>query len=193
MPSVDVRHTLESFRVRLMLYPNERLQAAVRAMNRTITTVRADASRQLRDAYPGVKVSDLKRRMPLKRATRSRMEAAIVFSGRRIALYGNFNMRAFGKWGVRFSKLPWRIETVSGEPVSPEMLARAFRNRARGGRATVFSRHSKVRTSQEVLVAPGIARALTERRIADALMRVARGRFAVVFEQEMKFRLGKRK
>jgi len=192
IPSIDVRHTLDRLEANLGMLAKERLQAAVRAMNRTMTTVRKEAATDLRKEYPGVKIALLKARMKLKRASQQIPTAAVVFSGKRFALYGNFGMRAFGKWGVGFGKLPWRIETISGETVPPEMLARAFRNRRSGGRATVFSRHTKVRTSQEVLVAPGIARALTEKHIGNSLTRVARKRFAIVFLQEMNFRLSKR-
>lgn len=189
---VDVRHQLASLADRIALLPEERLLAGVRAANRTMTTVRAQASRALRPEYPGIKAAQIKARMPLKRATRSEPIAAITFSGKRFTLYGGFGMRALGKWGVRFSKLPWRIETVSGEEVSPQMLQRAFRNRGTGGRAQVFSRHTKVRTSHEVLVAPGLARAIVERHHGEALRNFARSRFMVVFFQEAKYRLSKR-
>lgn len=192
IPSIDIRHDLGRLSANLGLYANERMAAAVRSQNRTMTTVRKEAAGKLSDEYAGVKVATLKGRMKLQRSTRSQPSAAIVFSGKRFALYGNFSMRAFGRWGVRFSKLPWRIETISGEPVSPEMLARMFRNRGRGGRATVFARHTAVRTSQEVLVAPGLARALTEKHIGEGLARRARERFAMVFLQEANFRLTKR-
>ncbi len=192
MPRIELKHTLADLEVRLGLLPKEREQAAVRAINRTMTTVRAESARALQREYPGVKIADLKRRLRFKRATRAEPNAYLDFSGRRIALYGNFGMRAFGKWGVRFTKLPWRLEGVGGDPVSTEILARAFRNRGRGGRATVFARWTKVRQSQEVLVAPGPARAFAERGIGEAMTRFARQRFATVFIQEARFRLSKR-
>ncbi len=193
IPAIDIRHDLAALEARIPLLADERMKAAVRAMNRMMTTVRKEAAGAMRREYPGVKIAALKARMKFKRATRQNPAAALVFSGKRFDLYGNFGMRQTGQWGVRFSKLPWRLETVGGEEVTPEMLQRAFRNRStRSGRATVFSRHTKVRTSHEVLVAPGLARALSEQKIGDALIRVGRQRFAVVFLQEAKFRLSKR-
>jgi len=193
IPAIDIRHTLNSLSADLGLFPKEHMAAAVRALNRTMTTVRAASARTLQKEYPGVKIADLKKRLKFRRATSKQMSAAIDFSGRRIALFGNFGMRAVGKWGVRFSKLPWRIEGIgTGDPVTPEILARAFRQRGRGGRASVMARWSKYRQSHEILVAPGVARALAERGIGDALVRLGRTRFAVVFVQEAKFRLSKR-
>jgi hypothetical protein len=193
---LDVRHTLGELSARLGLASGERNQAAVRALNRTITTGRKDASADLRDEYPSLKVAQIKGRIKLQRATRAKASATLTFSGKRFSLYGGFGMREIrGKannFGVRFAKLPWRLETVSGETVTPDMLARAFRNRGRGGRATVFSRHTRVRTSHEVLVAPGLARALAERGIRNGLMSAMRQRFGVVLQQEARFVLSKR-
>ena len=192
IPAIDIRHTLGKLSAELGLYPKEHKAAAVRALNRTMTTVRAESARTLQKEYPGVKIADLKKRLKFRRATSKQMSAAIDFSGRRFVLFGNFGMRAVGKWGVRFRKLPWRIEGVSGDVVTPEILARAFRQRGTGGRANVMARWTKFRQSHEILLAPGVARALGERGIGDALVRLGRNRFAVVFVQEAKFRLSKR-
>jgi hypothetical protein len=191
--TVDVRHDLAKLQADLGLYAKETMAAAVRALNRTMGTVRKEAAHELASDYAGIKIGALKARMKLLRATQKSARAAVEFSGRRFPLYGNFAMHASGRWGVKFGRLPWRIETISGDTVTPEMLARAFRNRARAsGRASVFARHTAARLSFEVLVAPGLARALEERAIGDALIRVGHARFSVVFEQEAKFRLSKR-
>jgi hypothetical protein len=160
---IQITHTLDRLSVRLGLLPNERLQAAVRALNRTATTVRAEAARELQKSYRGLRIAAIKKRIRFTRATRLSPSVAVIFSGKRIPLYGNFGMRSAGKWGVRFSGLPWRIETVSGEAVSPDMLERAFRQRStRTGRADVFSRHTAQAPVLRALLAPGIARALAE-------------------------------
>lgn len=191
---INVRHDLNALEARLDAYPQEAMLAAVRALNRTVTTVRKEAAISMREEYPGVKAGALKARMKMQRATRQNPVAVLSFSPKRFALYDNFGMRAVGLWGVRFRKLPWRIETVSGEPVTAEMLDRAFRNRStRNGRSLVLSRHTKVRTSHEVLVAPGLASAFVEQKIGEALVRVGRTRFAVVLVAEMKYQLGKRR
>jgi hypothetical protein len=193
VPSIDIRHTMDRLAANLRLYPKERLAAAVRALNRTGTTVRAEAARELQKSYRGLRIAAIKKRMRFTRATRLNPSMAVIFSGKRIPLYGNFNMRPTGKWGVRFSGLPWRLETVTGEVVTPQMLERAFRQRStRTGRADVFSRHTAQRQSFELVLAPGIARAFAEQGVGATVVRVARARFQVVFRQEAQFRLSKR-
>lgn len=190
---IDVRHDIDRIIANLEVYGEERLKAAVRAANRTMTSGRAETARDLAREYPGLKIAAIKQRIRRERATPAHAIAALVFSGRRIPLYGNFDMRALGRWGVGFRRLPWRIETVTGELVTPEMLRRAFRQRSRRtGRADVYSRLSAQRLSFELLLAPGLARALAERGIGESLSRAIRQRFGVVFRQELKFRLSQR-
>lgn len=193
---LDVRHTLGELSERMGLAAEERKKAAVRSLNRTATTGRKDAARMLQALYPGLKVAELRKRIRLTRATLGSMAATLAFSPKRFTLLDNFGMREIrgrrNNFGVRFARPPWRVETVSGEPVTPEMMARAFRNRGRGGRASVFSRHTRVRTSHEVLVAVSIARTLVERRLGGSLLETMRRRFGVVFPQEAKFTLSKR-
>jgi hypothetical protein len=142
MMRVDISADMSRARDRLRLAQREVDPAAVRALNRTITTVRADAVQKLKPEYPGLKAGALRARMKLERANRSTLTAGVVFAGRRIQVYGNFGMRTSGRFGVRFSKLPWRVEDHRRRRRFPaELLARAFRNRLRrSGRAAVFSR-----------------------------------------------------
>lgn len=189
---LTIGDTLDQLAARLDEYPRQRNAAASRALNRSMATARKQSSTWLRPIYPGVKVAQLKARMGMKLSTSRTLTATLSFSGKRFALYGNFGMRAFGQFGVGFAALPWRIETVSGEEVTPEMLQRAFRNRStRSGKPLVFSRHTKVRTSHEVLVAPGLARAIDERGLKLPILRVARERFAVVLKQEVTYRVSR--
>jgi len=190
---IDISHNLAELQRKYSLLPEELLRAVPRSINRTMVAVSKEGTTQLRLLYPGIKVGGLLKRMKRESATASLLRAAIVFSAGRFNLYGNFGMQAFGKFGVRFRKLPWRIETLSGDPVTPDMLARAFRNRLRaGGRATVFSRHTKHRLSAEILLAPGLAVAYTERHLGAKLAAVARKRFPEVFLQQARFLLSKR-
>jgi hypothetical protein len=130
----------------------------------------------------------------MTRATRAKLFADLRYSGRRFALYGNFGMSSFGRWGVRFRKLPWRVETIAGDPVSAEMLARMFRQRVgASGRASVLARRTKQRNSIELLVAPALARAFAERHIDKSLKHAIATRFPVVLQQEAKFLSMRRK
>lgn len=209
IPEIDIRADMRSIQARLG-YVGKGLQpAAVRALNKTMTTIKADAARSLQKDYPGLKIAKIKSRLPIKKATSAVSTAVLTFNGARIPLYGNFGMRVTkasrgkkgagrrgaglrGGFGVSFSKLPWRIETPEGKTVSSEMLARAFRNRLRqGGRATVFAREGAERMPISVLLAPGLARTAVEHRILQATADAGRARFGVVFAQELRFLISK--
>ena len=193
MPRIEIRHTLDAYAARLSLLPAERMQAAVRTLNRTMTTVRAEGARALQKEYPGLKVGTIKKRMKFVRATRGKPQAEIVFSGARFSLFHNWRARQT-KTGVRVGKLPYRLETWDGTPVPLEKLQQAFIQRptSNRGRWNVYQRMGRERYPIQGVVAPGLARAFVERGIRASLSRLARQRFAIVFQQEAKFRLSKR-
>jgi hypothetical protein len=189
MISIDVRHSFGKYASRLEIHKRDRIKAAVTAMNRATVSARAHAARMLREEYGGaLKVSTIKARMKLKRAQNAAPTSDITFSGRRISLYGNFGMRGIGRWGVRFTRLPWKVETIGGEEVSPDMLQRAFRQRG-ATRAAVFARLGRARYPIAILVAPGIARALEEGDNKSKVVDRLRERFDEVFESDMERRL----
>lgn len=190
---ISVSHNAKAVRVELKLTGEEIGRASLRALNRTATTARAESARDLHKEYGSLKIGEIKSRIRMERATRNKPVAVLTYSGKRFAVYGRFGMRAVGRWGVRFSKLPWEVETIGGDKVSPERLARAFRQRSsKTGRADVFSRATKARDSLEVLVAPGLARTFAERSIAANLKRVVETRFPEVLRQEANFLLTRR-
>jgi hypothetical protein len=192
MMQVDISADLSRAREKALRLQNAIDPAAARAANRTVVTVRAEAVKRLRPEYPGLKAGQLRVRMKLTNARRDALVAKVTFSGRRISLYGNFNMRTQGKFGVKFGLAPWRVEDLDGEAIPPEMLARAFRNRLkRGGRATAFARWGKKRYPLAVLVAPGLAKAVVERKIEAALEALGRSRFRAAFAQELRFALSR--
>lgn len=209
IPKIEIRHTLDEYTRRLGLLQGERMQAAVRTLNRTLTTVRAEGARSMSREYPGLKIGTLKRQMKFERASRTKPEAALVFSGKRFRLFGNWPIaKTLTATGVRVrlrglqkgrggisvpARLPFRVETGDGKPVSIAQLRQAFIQRPRsGGQPNVFVRSGRDRYPIEVLVAPSLAAAFIERGIGDALSRTARQRFEVVFQQEAQFRLSKR-
>lgn len=188
--TVDIRHDLAGLQARLGLLAQERMQAAVRAINRTMTTVRADASRRLRPHYAGLPAARVKRHMRFTRATRGVPAATLTFSAARIRVV---------QWHVRqgaaglTGRLPYRLETGEGEPVTAAMLRHGFLRTAKSsGRFNAWLRAGKQRYPIVTIVAPSLASAVVELHILDPLARVARERFGVVFAQEAKFRLSKR-
>lgn len=190
---LDIRSNLAELQKKYDLLPDELAKAVPRSLNRTMIAVRREATDTFRPLYPGIKVGGLNRRILGAAAKAGAPFAKLTFLPGRFNLYGNFGMQTFGKFGVRFRKLPWRIQTLSGDEIAPEMLARTFRNRLRaGGRATVFSRWSRHRESAEILVAPGLDVAYRDRRVDARLVAAARKRFPEVFIQQARFLLSRR-
>jgi len=191
---IDISHNLAELQRKYSLLPEELARAVPRSINRTMIAVRKEATVEQRKDYPGVKVKQLQIRMKGIAARQNLPRAEIVFLSGRFNLYGHFGMKPFGKFGVRFSKKPWRIDTIGGDAdISSEMLARMFRTRLRaGGRAVVMSRWTKRRLSANVLVVPGLDEHYTERHLGVKLAAVARKRFPEVFLQQARFLLSKR-
>jgi len=193
MISVDLKHSLGGFEAHLAGLAGARMKAAVRALNRTMTTVRAEAARAMAREYEGLKIGTLKRQMRFKRATASEADASITFSNRRFRLYGNWNVRHSRGQRVRLARLPFRVETGEGRRLDPAALSGAFLQRAKSnGTPNVFLRVGRARYPITALVAPSLSSAFVERQVGEKLARIARTRFAVVFAQELKFRLATR-
>lgn len=193
MITIDVQHNLRELTARLDLLPKEVMASAVRSLNRTLTTVRAEAARDMAAEYRGLKVGTLKRQMKFKRATRMEPVASITFSNKRFRLYGNWNIRHSGGQHLRLGRLPFRLETGDGRQIGDAELRGAFIQRARlNGQPNVFLRTGRDRYPIAVLVAPSLAAAFVERSVGKRLATVARDRFLVVLQQEAKFQLSKR-
>lgn len=192
IPTINVKHDLNRLSAGLGLLTAERMKAAVRALNRTLTTVRAEGARDMGLAYRGLKISAIKRQMRFKRASQAHPAAVLTFSNRRFRLFGNWRTTQTRR-GVRTGRLPFRLETGGGRRLDPEALRHAFLQRSRQGTANVWLRAGKERYPIEVIVAPSLAEAFVERAIGEALSRRARARFGAVFQQEAKFRLSKRR
>lgn len=200
MPAIDIRHDLNGFAARLGVYGKEKAAAAVRALNRTMTTVRAEGARDLKDDVR-LPVGKIKRGMLLKRATRASMAASITFSNKRLRLFTWNPARRQTRWGTgirtggRLPRQILRVDAISGRvsEVSPAELKSAFIQRSRRfGTPNVWLRQGKESTPIDVLVTPSLSEVLVQSRLNEALRRRSRDRFLIVLEQEMKFRLSRR-
>jgi hypothetical protein len=192
IPAINISAEMSGVHAMLDALEREKAPAAARALNGTVTTVRSLAVNDLKADYP-IKVGAIRKRINLEKATKGKLQAAAVFSGARIPMFGNFGMRGLKNMGVRFSKLPWRVETADGQQVDGAMLQRAFRNRLkRGGRATVMAREGSGRYPIQVLVAPGLSRALVEKKLGAAYEAAGRARFAELYLRELQFIISKR-
>lgn len=87
MIALDVRSNIRDVRARFgELRKSVEEAATVRALNRTITTVRAQAQREIRKEYPGLKAGTVREELKVERATRAVMVAKITVQGRRLPL-----------------------------------------------------------------------------------------------------------
>jgi hypothetical protein len=193
MYGINIRHDLNALEARLAEYPKQMLAAAVRAQNRTISTLRKEGAKRISGEFPGIKSATLKRQMRMQLANRNAPRAALTFSAKRFRLFGNVPLRQIATkygTGVKLGRLPFRLELADGTPVSQEMFRRFFLQRARSSRAiNVWVREGKGSIPFQAVVAPSLAHAFRERAIGEALVRLGRERFQVVLRQEMTFRL----
>lgn len=163
--------------------------ATVRALNRTITSVRAEAARQMRADYGDLPIRVLKGMMRFIRATKRTLTATLVFSGRRIPLVRWGAVQT--PYGVRVRRGPSRLEMFDGTPVPPDALRHAFLQVSRRGVRNAWIRIGRARYPITGLVAPSLARNFVEGRIQAALMATARATFARNMESELRFALSK--
>lgn len=201
IPAVDIRHDLGRLSANLGLMAKDRQAAALRAINRTLSTVRAESSRTLAEDLTGLKIGAIKKRIRLDRATRAKLRGVLEFSNKRLRLF-NWNVpQVRTPWGTgirtsgRMPKGLLRVDAVSGHarPVSAAELRSAFVQRARLGRApNIWLRQGKHSMPIDVIVTPSLSEILVQRRLNEAFARRARERFSIVFAQEARFRLSRR-
>lgn len=177
-------------------YPVQKMQAAVRALNRTATAVRAETARRLKPDLGGIKIGALKRQMKLANATKNNPRAILDYSAKRFRVFGNVDLRQIAtKWGLgaRLSKMPFKLELADGTPITSAQLQRMFIQRSRRtGRANVWVRLGlRSRPFQAVVVA-SVAEAYRVRTLGPAMLALGRERMAIVLEQEFKYRLSQR-
>lgn len=206
IPPIDIRHTMQDLSARLGLYAEERMLAAVRAMNHAMGTVRKEAARAtgrytVAGEYPGLKVGAIKARILQTRAGRSDPRALLTFSNARIRLFSWRLNRVQTKYGVGIrstGSLPrtlMRVDAVTGKasPVTLADLSHAFIQRSRrNGSANVWLRQGKSSMPIDVLVTPSLSETLVTKKLNAALRDFSGERFQVEFQREAVYRLSKR-
>lgn len=61
-------------------------KAAARALNDTITTVRAEGAREIKSAHPALKIGDIKRNMTVSKAYTNKLTAKVETKGKPLSL-----------------------------------------------------------------------------------------------------------
>lgn len=149
--------------------------AAARALNRSAVTTRAEAARKIRERY-NLKVGTAKAQMRIDRASRNRLTAQVIVSGRPIPLF-EFSARA-GAAGVSVEILRGKRRTLKGR----------FLARMKSGHQGVYERKGKPRLPIRELFTVGLPAMFTQRTVLTAIEKVALERFRVELDRELKFR-----
>jgi len=161
-------------------------KAAARALNRAATTVRAEASREIRKEY-NIKASEIRKEMSIQRATPSRLVSAVKAKGRRLTLL-RFNAKQ-NRTGVAVTIKKGRRQTIKS----------AFVARGKGGNPVVFARGQyvngrfvpgKSRYPITALNTVSIPVMFSQKVIVRALERVAGDAFRKNYLSELRFALG---
>jgi len=160
--------------------------AASRALNRTATSVRAEAVRAIRRQLP-LPAKSIRGRLKIEASTRLSLTARIVARRDYDPSLGLFSPTWRQRQPVGASiKLP-------GKP--RQSVAGAFVARTRYGRSAVFRRVGRARTPLQFLRAsdvglPTVTSAFLQAAGDAALMRLARDKFRAAFARELTYRQG---
>lgn len=185
-PQFSIKHNLNEALVAYMDVPDKLLnQAAPRALNATATTVRAEAARLIGKTW-NMKVGAAKGQMNIVRATRAKLVAKIVVSGRPIPLIefdARPNVAQSGGKGQRNVSV-----RVKGQR---KQLRNAFIATMKSGHRGIFVRvnagKSGGRLPIKELFSLSLPVAFTQKQIMDALRVVSAERFNETLRQQMRF------
>lgn len=170
-------------------------KATVSALNRTATTVRAAAVREIRQEYPGLKAGAIREKLKILRANRGRLMSTVTLRGSRIALI-EFSPRQTKK-GVSVR--------IKGQR---KLIPHAFITTMKSGLKSVFVRAqnskpynpvfrhgkgSRLRSSGPdlpiaELMSLSLPRAFVNRKVQGVLKRLARETFIKNYRAELAFR-----
>lgn len=193
LPKIDVRHNCEAVIAELNDYGAKvRDQATVRSLNRTLTTVRAEAARAVQPDI-GLPMMQVRRQIIFRRATKATLMAALKFSNRRLRLT-RYGARQLAN-GVQLRGPKYLIAKPTWGAAEYEMTLAELRNAfivasRRNNPANalnVWLREGKERYPLILLLAPSLSDVVLKSSIDKAMVAVAQRRFAEVIAQELRF------
>ncbi len=123
MIRVDVRVDISNALKKFDLTEADAKNAIPRALNKTGTSARAQAARQIRDAGYGIKVSDVKAAINIRKATPQEMRALVVAVGRPIPLV---------QYGARQTTQGVSVKVLNGRAVIKSAFIATMPNGHRG-------------------------------------------------------------
>lgn len=172
-------------------YPRIVARAAASALNRAATTVRKEASQEIRKVY-AVSSSGIKSRLKIRKASPSKLEAVVAAEGRPLSL---------ARFKPRKRNTGVSVEIKRGQR---KLIKHAFQIEGRPGvwlrvedQRTRKPRHKRVRkTGSDLPIAflttVSIPSAFSNDAVFRALERVAFDAFDKNFRRELEFRLARR-
>lgn len=179
IPSISVKHNMNSVVLAYQDLADKLVnQATVRALNKTATTVRAEAARKVGKDY-NIRIGAAKSQMLITRATRNSIKAVISVSGRPIPL-------------VEFDARQTRRGVSVKVKGSRKIVGPAFIATMKSGHRGVYLREMvggkrAGRLPIKQLFSLSLPVAFSQRQIMDALLASASGRFVETLKQEMRF------
>lgn len=156
-------------------------KAASRAINKTMTTVNAQAAREIKKDIGGkISISEIKASMAINKTNPKALYAALYAKGRRIPIIKIDPAAHQDGSGVNY-------KTGKGRGHIPHAFVATMRSGHRG----VFKRKSSTRLPIQELHGPSIPKVFINNVIMEAMERIAKERWAKVFQQEINFELSK--
>jgi hypothetical protein len=187
---VDVEQALRKLR----LTQEEAKKAIPRALNKTATTARAQAAREIVSAGYGIKVGAIKKGISIRRASQSELRAIVRAAGRPIPLVN---------YGARQTKVGVSVAVLHGRRTIPGAFIATMRSGHKGifvrvgsalHRSLVAAGVKKAKSAGkkhglpiDELFGPSIPSAFANQIVRDALEKAIRERFPQVLRQELNF------
>jgi len=170
-------------------------KATVSALNRTATTVRAAAVREIRAEYPGLKAGAVREQLKILRANRGRLMSTVTLRGSRIALI-EFSPRQTKKGVTVRIKGQRKLIPHAFIATMKSGLQSVFVRAQTSKSANVIFRHgkgSRVRKSgPDLPIAElrsiSLPRAFVNNKVQTVLKRLARETFIKNYRAELAFR-----
>jgi hypothetical protein len=188
---LDVRVDIKKAQLFLRATKEGTARATSRALNRTATTVRAEAARMIQEKR-ALNISVIKKAMRINRATTKRLEAAVVVSGRPISI------RHFSSLGL--ARTNGKVTGITG--ISARILRggprrllmrhgnKAFTNPKLGGGLAIAYRTGKSRLPiSSWAPVPGLPTVLVQSKIVAAIRKVVAEVFPKRLKEEMNYEI----
>ena len=182
MIGITVKADVESVKRWMNSVQKDRVPAAAsRAINKTLTNVRTESSKRIRDER-ALKAAVVKDALSISKANKYQLYGALIASGRPIPLR-EYQARQTQK-GV----------TVKVSPGGRKLIVEAGRHAFLVGRYGdhVFIREGKARVPITKLYGPSIPSTFLKQKITEAMTKVAGDNWPKRFEEELNYELSRR-